>query len=71
MYEESSYYCPLVGREMWDSECYDVQMVHYNFIKPCILDFKLDKSEADIFCETCPFNQLKQNAADAFHKDVV
>ena len=32
MYEETSYFCPLVNREMWDSECYDVQMVHYKFI---------------------------------------
>ena len=61
MYEEKSYLCPLVGREMWDAECYDVQMVHYGFIKPDVLDFKMNKSEADVICDTCPFNQLKHN----------
>ena len=60
MYEEKSYMCPLVEREMWDAECYDVQMVHYGFIKPEVLDFAIDKSKADRICERCPFNQLKQ-----------
>ena len=61
MYEEKSYNCPLTGREMWDAECYDVQMVHYGFMKSNILDFIFDKSEANIKCENCPFNQLKQS----------
>ena len=60
MYDEKSYKCPLVGRDMWDAECYDVQMVHYGFIKPDVLDFALDKSVANIICENCPFNQLKR-----------
>jgi len=63
MYEETSYICPLVSREMWDAECYDVQMVHYGFIKPEVLDFILDKSKADNMCEFCSFNQLKQTAS--------
>ena len=63
MYEEKRYLCPLVGRDMWDGECYDVQMVHYGFIKPEILDFVLDQSKADKICEACPFNQLKQPAS--------
>ena len=60
MYEEKSFMCPLVGRKMWDAECYDIQMVHYNFIRADVLDFVLDKALADKECETCSFNQLKQ-----------
>ena len=67
VYKEQSYMCPLVGRNMWDAECYDVQMVHYGFIKPEILDFALDKSKANKICEICPFNQLKQTAS---HKKI-
>jgi len=63
MYEEKSYFCPLVDRDMWDAECYDVQMVHYGFIKPEILDFTLDKVKARNLCESCSFNQLKQPAS--------
>ncbi|MCL1807360.1 MAG: hypothetical protein FWG31_06630 [Oscillospiraceae bacterium] len=65
MYKESHYMCPLVEREMWDAECYDVQMVHYGFIAPRILDFTFDKDKSDTVCETCPFNQLKQSASTA------
>jgi len=61
MYEEKSYMCPLVERDIWDSECYDIQMVHSGFIKAEILDFMVDKSKADRLCVTCPFNQLKQS----------
>ena len=63
MYEETSYLCPMVSREMWDSECYDVQMVHYKFIDEQVLDFIFDEEKAEQFCNTCPFNQLKQSAA--------
>ena len=59
MYEESCYMCPLVEREMWDAECYDVQMVRHGFIKSDILDFVLDKNETNMKCEYCSFNQLK------------
>ena len=62
MYEETSYFCPMVNREMWDSECYDIQMVHYDFIDESILDFVFEKEKSDSFCDKCPFNQLKQSA---------
>jgi len=60
---ENIYLCPLVERNMWDSECYDVQMVRYGFINPEILDFVIDKSKSDKVCEACAFNQLKQSAS--------
>jgi len=63
MHEETNYPCPLLNRDMWDAECYDVQMVRNRFIKPEILDFTLDRSKADNFCGECPFNQLKLPAA--------
>ena len=53
----------MVSREMWDSECYDVQMVHYKFIDEQVLDFIFDEEKAEQFCNTCPFNQLKQSVA--------
>ena len=62
MREEVSYICPLINREMWEAECYDVQMVRYGFINPRILDFILVKSKSDIVCEDCSFNQLKYAA---------
>jgi hypothetical protein len=62
MYEEQSYTCPLVNREMWDSECYEVQLVRSHFIKESVMDFQLDRKKADKLCERCPFNQLRQSA---------
>jgi len=52
--------CPLINRGMSMGECYDVQMVAGNLIKPDILDFTLDIEKAKELCETCEFNQLKQ-----------
>ena len=65
MSDTANYQCPLVGREMWEPECYDVQMVHYGYINPNILDFTLDKTAADALCDNCPFNQLQRSAKDA------
>ena len=58
MSDEKKYNCPLVNRDIWDSECYDIQMVRNGFIKPVILEFTLDKIKADILCANCFFNQL-------------
>jgi len=66
MYEENNYPCKLINKNIWDSECYDIQMVRCNFINPKILDFNLDKNYANNICEKCSFNQLKQlNTANA------
>jgi len=67
MYEESCFLCPLVGRDMWDAECYDVQMVRHGFIKSDILDFILDKNESDVKCGRCSFNQLKLPSLSAYN----
>ena len=61
MYEDESYFCPMLNRKLWDSECYDIQMVHYGFIKESVLDFALDKEKAESICGSCPFNQLHQS----------
>jgi hypothetical protein len=52
------YDCPLVGRIMWEVECYDVQMVRMGCINENVLDFKLNRHKADSLCPNCPFNQL-------------
>jgi hypothetical protein len=59
MNEERSCICPLVNREMWDSECYDVQMVRYGFINARVLDFLIDKPKSNVVCENCSFNPLR------------
>jgi len=64
VYDEKNYTCPLVERVLWDSECYDIQMVRSGFIKPDVLDFILNKPEAIKHCESCPFNQLKQKESE-------
>jgi len=56
--------CPLVNRGMSMGECYDVQMVAGNLIKPDILNFELDIGKTEEFCETCEFNQLKQQKSE-------
>ncbi|MCL1795169.1 MAG: hypothetical protein FWG34_15065 [Oscillospiraceae bacterium] len=48
MYEEKSYFCPMEEREMWDAECYDVQMVYCEFMDGKILDFVLDKKKRKV-----------------------
>ena len=58
MTKEKSYMCPLVGREMRYTECYDVQMVRYGYEDNLeTLDFALDKDKSYQVCETCQFNQ--------------
>jgi len=53
--------CSLVGRDMSESECYDVQMVRTNLIKESVLDFVLNKKRADEVCIDCAFNQLNNS----------
>jgi hypothetical protein len=52
------FYCPLVEREMDDSECYDVQMVSRRLIKETVLDFVLDRNKANQVCPNCSNCQL-------------
>ena len=50
--------CRMVGRDMCEGECYDVQMVRVRFIKESILEFALDRKVAKEMCEDCEYNQL-------------
>jgi len=55
------FHCPLVERDLSETECYDIQMVSHGYIKSGILDFELDKAKAEVLCTSCPFNQLSQS----------
>jgi hypothetical protein len=57
MYETS--YCPLKNTEIDETECYDIQMVRSHMIKESVLDFRLNRNEADRLCTKCSFNQLE------------
>ena len=46
---------------MWDSECYEVQLVRSRFVKEDVMDFALDRTKADELCEHCLFNQLTES----------
>ena len=48
----------MVGRDMCEGECYDVQMVRARFIIESILDFPIDLALAKEICEDCEYNQL-------------
>ncbi|MCL2665402.1 MAG: hypothetical protein FWE82_07305 [Defluviitaleaceae bacterium] len=58
--EFSDIYFPsrMVGRDMCEGECYDVQMVRMRFIIEDVLDFPLDRAKAKEICESCEYNQL-------------
>jgi len=51
-------FCPLLNGEIYQSDCYDVQMVCNNMISEDILDFPLDRAKAKELCAHCSYNQL-------------
>ena len=57
-------FCPLLGREICQGECYDIQMVRNRAINESILGFSLDRARADTICKNCDYNQLS-NESDA------
>ena len=57
---EGNFFCRLANRQMWDSECYEVQLVRSRFLREDVMDFVLDRNSADEFCEHCLFNQLTE-----------
>ena len=69
---EAEYKCPLVGSEIDETICYDIQMVTGpgSLIKRSILDDYDDVFDISTVtdvraaqnCPCCPFNQLKQSA---------
>ncbi|GHU34619.1 hypothetical protein FACS1894105_01710 [Clostridia bacterium] len=56
--DDVMFMCPLVNREMSESECYDVQMVCRRLIKATVLNFELDRVNAKQLCPNCPNCQL-------------
>ena len=64
------YECPLIEHIIDETICYDIQMVTGNMINKRILqdyEFTIDENllteeRIEMFCNNCPFNQLKQNA---------
>lgn len=53
-----TYACPLLGAELCESFCYEVQSVRLDLLKMSALDVTFDRAQADILCDVCPFNQL-------------
>lgn len=51
-------FCSLLNRECCQEECYDIQMVLNCMINESILDFSLDRLQAETFCKNCMYNQL-------------
>lgn len=70
---ENEYKCPLVNSDIDETVCYDIQMVvgPGNLINRRILEDYADEIDigmvtderAATTCPACPFNQLKQPAA--------
>jgi len=52
--------CPLLNREIDQGYCYDITMVAYGFIKPEILEDKLNRDEAKKICDICCYNELNR-----------
>ena len=63
---DNEYGCPLIGLDIDETVCYDIQMVVGGLIKKSILqdyDFPIDdsnvtKERAARYCTSCSFNQL-------------
>ena len=62
----NEYACPLIGKFIDDTICYDIQMVTGNMICKSILDDygfyigteQVTKERAARYCENCLFNQM-------------
>ena len=62
----NEYGCPLIGLDVDETVCYDIQMVVGGSIKKDILqdygfpieESKVTKERAVRYCTACPFNQL-------------
>ena len=69
---ENEYMCPLLGADIDETICYDIQMVTGagNLISKRILEdydsivdtSKITDERAGAVCPACPFNQLRQPA---------
>lgn len=56
---ENKFKCPLLNKEIYDSDCYDINMVASGMIKETTIKEKIDKNKALEICKNCENNQLK------------
>ena len=50
--------CPLLDKLIYDSDCYDINMVAKGMIKETAIKEKIDKDKALEICKNCEYNQL-------------
>ena len=56
--------CSLLGKEVEDGLCYDIQMILGRYINPSALpDIEIDREKAQDICKNCPYNQLPSMTA--------
>lgn len=55
---ENKFECPLLKKIIYDSDCYDINMVINGMIKEEIIEEKIDKNKAMEICKNCVNNQL-------------
>ncbi|MCL2169668.1 MAG: hypothetical protein FWB74_06565 [Defluviitaleaceae bacterium] len=53
-----SYGCPLLGRQICMSECYDIQSVRARFMRKDSTVASFDATKAASLCPRCPYNQM-------------
>jgi len=53
----TSFACPLIGQELCEGFCYEVQSVRLGLLQMSALGVTFDRAQADM-CDICPFNQL-------------
>ena len=46
-------YCPLLKKDIADSECYDINSVAFGICKPTLIDNLVTREEAEPICENC------------------
>lgn len=56
---ENKFECPLLNKTIFDSDCYDINMIVEGMIKETAIKKKIDKEEALKICRNCKNNQLK------------
>ncbi len=58
---ENEYKCPLLNKIINDGYCYDITNAAYGIMKMESLDDKIERKTAIKFCDSCPYNQIKDN----------
>jgi len=54
-----NYNCPLLGRQICMSECYDIQSVRVRFMLKDNTVASFDPAKASSLCPYCPYNQMR------------